>query len=179
MLVTLIIMNLSTQAVTIGVLFITVLEINGMCNYDHKTVITMMGAGHVFVHPVDETSVDCGEVTRIVCNATDTNVVTITAHNETAILGEHTYERGSPRVATAGTLNLYLVEAVVSSRNAYLTNFNVLVSETYTGGTTYVTCIDAYDSKNVSIVRSKLLQSSIINSYTVFKQEMIANGLKE
>ena len=121
-----------------------------------------MNSGHVFVDPVDETSVDCGEVTRIVCNATDTNVVTIAAHNETEMLGEHTYERGSSRVATAGALNLYLVEAVVSSRNAYLTNFHVRISETYTGETAYVTCIDAYDSKNVSI-RSKFLQSSINN----------------
>ena len=112
----------------------------------------------MFLDPELDVRANCGEVAKITCNATDTNAVTITAHNESDILGAHTYERGSSRVAKAGTLDLYLVQAAVSGKNPYLTNFLVNASGTFTGETTYVTCVDTYDSKNVSIkARSKLL----------------------
>ena len=99
-------------------------------------------SGGVVLHPTDETKASCGENTTILCYATGTNSVTITAKNDSFTFGVHTFERGSYRVAKAGTLDLYLAKAVESAENEYLTDFTVIATENYTGKVSIVSCAD-------------------------------------
>ena len=111
-----------------------------------------------------KTAVNCGDVATIVCNATNTNRVTIYA-NSSDVFGTHTYERASARVARAGTLDLYLVKAV-PTENQFLTNFTVAASEIHLGKTTTMVCEDTYESKAVAIeTMGELYISSLPSCY--------------
>ena len=107
-------------------------------------------AADVSLYPDGDAHVYCGELTSIVCYATDTNAVTIIAQNDSYTFGRHTYERGSPRAAKAGPLDLNLIDVVVSDKNPLLTNFNVSARKNYTGEVTKITCNDvSMSSKHV------------------------------
>ena len=109
--------------------------------------------------PVPVTAAKCGEITRIICYASSTNIITLSAGTSKQSFGSHTYERSSPHLATIGPLKLNLTKATVSPENRYLTNFNVTaLEERQLAESVVVECADVSTSAKVEIkTRSKSL----------------------